>query len=152
MTNPDNNSARQTALSVLATAEWADLDSHWQKLHFNPACSMLRGPETGLVALRGRIGGDGDVFNFGEATATRASVQVEGGLVGHATVLGRDGKKAKLIAIIDALGQSENYAYRITKEIIKPLQELQRQRDKEDMEKTAATTVDFFTLVRGEDA
>ncbi len=33
----------------------------------------LRATETGLVMLRGRIGGDGDRFNVGEATVTRAA-------------------------------------------------------------------------------
>ena len=36
----------------------------------------LRAAETGLVMLRGRIGGDGDPFNLGEATVTRAAVQI----------------------------------------------------------------------------
>ncbi len=31
----------------------------------------LRPPETGLVMLRGRIGGDGAPFNIGEAAVTR---------------------------------------------------------------------------------
>ena len=39
----------------------------------------LRATETGLVMLRGRIGGDGDRFNLGEATVTRAAVQIASG-------------------------------------------------------------------------
>ncbi|WP_158629408.1 phosphonate C-P lyase system protein PhnG [Roseitalea porphyridii] len=40
-----------------------------------PEFELVRGPETGLIALRGRMGGGGAPFNFGEATATRATVR-----------------------------------------------------------------------------
>ena len=63
----------------------------------------MRGPETGLVTLRGRIGGGGAPFNFGEATVTRATVRLPGGAIGHAYALGRDKAKARLCAIADAL-------------------------------------------------
>ena len=43
--------------------------------------------------LRGRIGGDGAPFNLGEASVTRAAVQIASGEVGIAYILGRDEKK-----------------------------------------------------------
>ena len=50
----------------------------------------LRAAESGLVMVRGRIGGDGAPFNLGEATVTRATVRLASGEVGFAYVLGRD--------------------------------------------------------------
>ena len=44
----------------------------------------LRRPEKGLAMLRGRIGGEGAPFNIGEATVTRAAVQLEDGIKGFA--------------------------------------------------------------------
>ena len=47
-----------------------------------PRYEELRTAETGLVMLRGRIGGDGAPFNLGEATVTRAAVRLASGEVG----------------------------------------------------------------------
>ncbi|WP_246685281.1 phosphonate C-P lyase system protein PhnG, partial [Methylobacterium sp. WL103] len=62
----------------------------------------LRPTETGLVMVRGRIGGDGRAFNAGEATVTRAAVRLPGGETGFAYHLGRDRVRARLAAILDA--------------------------------------------------
>ena len=111
----------------------------------------LRAPETGLVMVRGRVGGDGAAFNLGEATVTRAAVQIASGEVGIAYVLGRDQKKARLSAVCDALWQSKRYRDALERCVLAPIRtrvdaERNRQRGQ-----TAATRVDFFTLVRGED-
>ena len=50
----------------------------------------LKPVESGLVMLRGRIGGDGAPFNLGEATVTRAVVELPTGERGFAHILGRD--------------------------------------------------------------
>ncbi len=92
----------------------------------NPACprdaELLRGPETGLVTVRGRIGGGGAPFNVGEATVTRATVRLASGEVGHCYALGRDRQKAKLAAIVDALWQDPAHRDEIETRIIAPLQ------------------------------
>ena len=67
-----------------------------------PEAEDLRAPETGLVMVRGRIGGDGRPFNAGEATVTRAAVRLPGGETGFAYHLGRDRARARLAAILDA--------------------------------------------------
>ncbi len=143
--------ARQERLSALASASCADLLDLWAKLGIDPACEMVRGPETGLVALRGRMGGGGDPFNFGEATVTRATVRLENGAIGHAIALGRDRRKAKLIAILDALAQEPEMESKIEAEIVAPLKAAMARRDAKRRAETAATKVDFFTMVRGED-
>lgn len=143
---------RRYLMSVLAQADTKSLLRKWQSLELNPECNLLRGPEVGLISTRGCIGGGGDVFNFGEATITRASVELtESGAVGHAVVLGRAPQKAKLVAIIDALAQDETHQTRLKDELIFPLVEEQKQKDERHAAETAATKVDFFTLVRGDD-
>ena len=112
---------------------------------------LLRGPETGLVTVRGRIGGGGAPFNVGEATVTRATVRLPTGQVGHSYMLGRDRKKARLAAIADALWQDPAQRQSVETALVAPLRAAQGEaRDKRRAE-TAATKVDFFTMVRGED-
>ena len=55
--------------------------------------------------LRGRAGGDGAPFNVGEATVTRAIVELPSGERGYGHILGRDAERARLAAILDALWQ-----------------------------------------------
>jgi alpha-D-ribose 1-methylphosphonate 5-triphosphate synthase subunit PhnG len=151
MTDMTTRNVRQERLSALASASGAKLLELWARLGIDPACEMVRGPETGLVALRGRIGGGGAPFNFGEATVTRATVRLENGAVGHSVALGRDRRKAKLIAILDALAQDPEMETKIDAEIVRPLKGSLATRDKKRRAETAATKVDFFTMVRGED-
>lgn len=140
---------RQEALGVLAHAELQDLTSAWGTWDNRPDVQMIRGPETGLIMLRGRTGGGGAPFNLGEATVSRASVRIGTGEVGHGYCLGRDEEKAKLIAVIDALFQRE--PENIEFAILRPLRDLAHARDKQVRDETAATKVEFFTMVRGED-
>jgi alpha-D-ribose 1-methylphosphonate 5-triphosphate synthase subunit PhnG len=142
---------RQERMSVLANAPVQELLNLWKQLGIDPGCQMLRGPETGLIALRGRMGGGGAPFNFGEATVTRATVKMENGAIGHAVMLGRDTGKAKLAAVIDALATDESMASKINDKIMTPLRTLASQKDSDLASKTQATRVNFFTMVRGED-
>jgi len=148
-TNDDAPSARQEALSVLAHAEMPALSAAWNTWENRPVVQPIRGPETGLIMLRGRTGGGGAPFNLGEATVSRASVRIETGEIGHGYCLGRDTEKAKLIAILDALFQRE--PENIEFAILRPLRDAAYAADQKRREETAATKVDFFTMVRGED-
>ncbi|PSJ65309.1 phosphonate C-P lyase system protein PhnG [Kumtagia ephedrae] len=142
---------RKNRMSVLARCNAGRLQELWDRLGLDPAHKTLRGPESGLVMLRGRVGGTGEAFNLGEATVTRASVRLEDGSVGHAMALGRDGAKARLSAIIDALCQNLETAALIDAEVVAPMQEELDRADETRRQQTAATRVDFFTMVRGED-
>lgn len=142
---------RQTRISVLAKADAKALFDHWAQLGLDPKCKLLRGPETGLIALRGRIGGGGAPFNFGEATLTRATVQLESGQIGHAATLGRNHAKAKLAAVIDALAEDPSHSQAIQETILSPLAQAADQRDATRSAEAAATKVEFFTMERGED-
>ena len=147
----DGVADRQRRLSVLAKAPAADLMALWKQTGLDPAVELLRGPESGLVALRGRIGGNGQPFHVGEVSATRVTVRIGSGQVGHAMISGRNGRKAQLVAVIDALAQDPAQAEMIERVIVAPLERLAGETDAKLREETAATRVNFFTMVRGED-
>ncbi len=86
-----------------------------------PAHEDLREPENGLVMVRGRIGGDGAPFNLGEATVSRAAVRLATGEVGFGYTLGRDRQKARMIALCDALVQSDEFAGAMEAKVLAPL-------------------------------
>lgn len=115
-----------------------------------PDHHILRAPEIGAVMLRGRMGATGAAFNMGEMTVTRCSLQLDGGAVGHAHVQGRDRSHALHAAIVDALMQGP-LADETGRRILAPLAGAEAARRATRAAKAAATKVEFFTLVRGED-
>jgi alpha-D-ribose 1-methylphosphonate 5-triphosphate synthase subunit PhnG len=137
-------------MAVLARASLDELSAPVARLW--PALDVrdLRAPEIGLVMLRGRMGGDGAAFNLGEATVTRAVVELPGGLRGYGQRLGRQPAAARLAAIVDALWQDGNERERVEAEIVAPVRRRLAAEKFQDMTETAATRVDFFTLVRGD--
>lgn len=149
-TNPDIT-ARRAAMRALVEAEEGELGRLVGELGALPEHDDLRPPETGLVMVRGRIGGDGAPFNFGEATVSRAAVRLASGELGFGYVLGRNPGKARLVALCDALWQCRRYRSAVEDGILAPLRaRIEARRQLADRH-TAATRVDFFTLVRGED-
>ncbi len=140
---------RQAAMAVLVHAETDELARRVAALPAPPHRS-LRAPENGLVMVRGRIGGDGAPFNLGEATVSRAAVRLDSGEVGFGYVLGRDGEKARLIALCDALIQSDSHRDAFETEVLSPLREKLVAERERKAQQAAATKVDFYTMVRGE--
>lgn len=131
--------SRPEELSAPLQLRWPDLESH-----------SVRAAETGLVMLRGRMGGDGAPFNLGEATVSRAVIELSTGEQGYGQLLGRNRDHATLAATVEALNQREADRPDVERLILEPIRrrlagEAQRQRAE-----TAATKVDFFTLVRAE--
>jgi alpha-D-ribose 1-methylphosphonate 5-triphosphate synthase subunit PhnG len=141
---------RREAMAVLASSSTVEIGRHLAALDPIPAHSELRAPESGLLMLRGRIGGDGPPFNFGEATVSRAVVRLATGETGFGYVLGREQEKATLIALFDALMQNETYQIAAEHRVLAPLRELLNAVRKHAAQQVAATKVEFFTLVRGE--
>ena len=140
---------RQAAMAVLAHSDAAVIAGCLGAIAV-PAYEDLREPENGLVMVRGRIGGDGAPFNVGEATVSRAAVRLASGEVGFGYTLGRDRQKARLIALCDALVQSNEFSDAVETTVLAPLRAaIVAERDRKAAE-TAATRVDFYTLVRGE--
>jgi alpha-D-ribose 1-methylphosphonate 5-triphosphate synthase subunit PhnG len=140
---------RRAAMTVLAHSDSAGIASRLDALAL-PDHEILREPENGLVMVRGRIGGDGAPFNLGEATVSRAAVRLSTGEVGFGYTLGRDRQKARMIALCDALVQSHEFAEAVEAEVIAPLRTLMISQQNQRAAETAATRVDFYTLVRGE--
>ena len=140
---------RQAAMAVLAHADAADIAGRLDSLVL-PAHQNLREPENGLVMVRGRTGGDGAPFNLGEATVSRAAVRLSSGEVGFGYTLGRDRQKAQMIALCDALIQTTDHADTIETKVLAPLRAAMIAERNRKAAETAATRVDFYTLVRGE--
>ncbi len=142
---------RRAAMALLAQAQTPEIRQGLAALADPLRYVELRPVATGLVMVRGRVGGDGAPFNLGEASVTRAAVRMELGEVGFSYLLGRDHDKARLAAVCDAIWQSEHRRDAVERHVLTPIRlRLERER-KQRREQAAATRVDFFTLVRGED-
>lgn len=142
---------RQALMRICAEATEAELEAALAAFNPLPAAEEVRPPEVGLVMLRGRIGGDGRAFNLGEATVTRAVVRLETGAVGFSYLLGRSPRRARLAAMIDALGQNASCRETLETVLVAPVKARCEVEATRIAEETAATRVDFFTLARGED-
>jgi len=140
---------RKAAMAVLAQSAASEINGHLDRLVL-PAHEILREPENGLVMVRGRIGGDGAAFNLGEATVSRAAVRLSSGEVGFGYALGRDREKARMIALCDALVQSEEFSAALETGVLAPLRAAMLARHRQKAAEAAATRVDFYTMVRGE--
>jgi len=149
-TTEERTVARQGLMRICAQAREAELEQALDALGPLPEAEEVRAPEQGLVMLRGRIGGDGAPFNAGEATVTRATVRV-GETLGYAYLLGRCEQKARLAAIVDALGQDARWRGRLEDALVAPVMARRAAEQQAAAAETASTRVNFFTLVRGED-
>jgi alpha-D-ribose 1-methylphosphonate 5-triphosphate synthase subunit PhnG len=148
-TDNSRQARRKAAMAVLAHSGAAAIAACLDPIAL-PRHENLREPENGLVMVRGRIGGDGAPFNLGEATVSRAAVRLSTGEVGFGYTLGRDRHKAQMIALCDALLQSSEFADTIEAGVLAPLRAAMICEQDRKAAATAATRVDFYTLVRGE--
>ena len=132
-------------MAVLARANTAELEAALADCVPLPGYARLRGPEAGLVMVRGRIGGGGGAFNAGEMTVTRCTVRVADGTVGHAYVAGRDARQAELAALCDALLQAPALGAALPA-AVERLHAAQQARRDAVAAKAAATRVQFFAM------
>lgn len=116
-----------------------------------PPHDILRAPEVGAVMVQGRTGATGAPFNLGEMTVTRTSIRLGCGTVGHAWVQGRDKAHARRAAVADALLQTAAAPATLAA-VIAPLQAEGAAAKAARAAKAAATKVEFFTMVRGDNA
>jgi alpha-D-ribose 1-methylphosphonate 5-triphosphate synthase subunit PhnG len=140
------HAARRRWMAVLARADASDIEALLERHAELPCYTRLRGPEAGLVMVRGRTGGGGAPFNLGEMTVTRCSVRTEQGLVGHAYVAGRDARQAELAAVVDAMLQDPAQTFELHAKLIEPLADKQRTSRADIAAKAAATKVQFFAM------
>jgi len=150
MTYPSEQvAARQRWMAILARATRDELEAAYAGLPQRPAYELLRRPEIGLAMVRGRAGGTGNPFNLGEMTVTRCAVRLADGTTGHCYAAGRDPRKVELAAVFDALLQGADAAG-LEAGVIAPLAARQAADRERASRKAAATKVEFFTMVRGE--
>ena len=134
--------AKAPAQQLLALAEPLLGERHFD---------LVRAPETGLTQVRARMGGNGEQFNLGDMTLTRCVVRSTEGYLGYSFVAGRNKRHALCAAQLDALLQSGRDAAAVAERVIDPLRSELAQQSERKRQESAATRVDFFTLVRGED-
>jgi len=146
--NVTGNGPRRRWLALLARAGRAHLEAEAARLGV-AAGEAVRPAEIGMVMLRGRVGGTGDPFHLGEATVTRCAVRV-GAALGVGYVLGRDRRKAELVAAFDAALQDPQRQPGLLRELIEPLEQARAARDAAESRLHASSKVAFFTLVRGD--
>lgn len=146
-----DTTTRRGVMATLARAKAHELSEPLAVIADIPDCEDLRPAQIGLVMLRGRVGGSGAPFNLGEATVTRAAVRLESGQVGYSYLLGRQPETAKLAAICDALWQHPAFRERVEARVLSPIRARLEEEGALQRARTAATKVEFFTMLRGED-
>jgi len=137
-------------MGVCAQATEAELEAALASLGDLPVAEELRAPETGLVMVRGRVGGTGKPFNLGELSVTRAAVRLANGRTGISYLIGRAPRRARLAALLDALAHDPGHRARLDANLVAPVLARVAEEDRALRAEVAATKVDFFTLVRGE--
>lgn len=141
---------RQRWLSVLAHSSAALLEQYWQALNLQPEFTLVRPGEIGLTRLQARMGATGKRFVMGDATVTRAVVQLGDGTLGYSYLLGRDKAHAERCALLDALLQQPETRPLLEEKIITPLAAWRDEQRQLRAREIASSKVDFFTLVRGD--
>nr|WP_047644167.1 phosphonate C-P lyase system protein PhnG [Escherichia coli] len=135
---------RQHWMSVLAHSQPTELAARLNALNITA--------ETGLVQIQARMGGTGERFFAGDATLTRAAVRLNDGTLGYSWVLGRDKQHAERCALIDALMQQTRHFQNLSETLIAPLDADRMARIAARQTEVNASRVDFFTMVRGDNA
>ena len=147
----DQHKDRQVWMGLLARTPKATLEGAWETLSDKPEYGVLRAPETGMVMVRGRAGGEGSRFNLGEMSVTRCVVRTADGRMGQSYVAGRDHRHAELAALFDAMLQDPERRPLLKRDVLDPAHNILREKREQDARKVATTKVDFFTMVRGDD-
>ena len=135
---------------MLANSSAARLGQHWQALNLQPEFTLIRPAEIGLTRLQARMGATGKRFVMGDATVTRAVVQLNDGTLGYSYLLGRDRAHAERCALLDALLQQPETRPLLEEKIITPLAAWRDEQRQLRAREIASSKVDFFTLVRGD--
>ena len=147
-----DTSTRQRWMRVLAHSQPAALAARMNALGLTPDYDTIRAPEIGLVQIQARMGGTGERFFAGDATLTRAAIRLHSGTLGYGYVLGRDKAHAERCAVIDALLQEQPHFQTLMETLISPLEADRAARIAARQAEVNTSRVDFFTLVRGDNA
>ena len=147
-----DTATRQRWMRVLAQSQPTALAARMHALSLAPEYDILRAPEIGLVQIQARMGGTGERFFAGDATLTRAAIRLNSGTLGYSYVLGRDKAHAERCAVIDALLQEQPHFQTLMETLIAPLEADLAARTAARQAQVNTSRVDFFTLVRGDNA
>ena len=147
-----DTATRQRWMSALAHSDPAQLAARMQALKLTPEYEAIRAPESGLVQIQARMGATGARFFAGDATLTRAAVRLTDGTLGYSWILGRDKAQAERCAVIDALLQQPAHFHTLMETLITPLEAERAARIAARQAEVNTSRVDFFTLVRGDNA
>ncbi|WP_397606023.1 phosphonate C-P lyase system protein PhnG [Sphingorhabdus sp.] len=139
---------RQRAHALIAKSPHETVRELFERMERLPTLSHVRPTDTGLIMVRGKVGGDGARFNLGELPVTRAALRIGGGQVGIGYVAGRNDDHAELAALADAMVQSPEWSDTLEQGVLKPLARELDTSKQEKGRKAAATKVEFFTMVR----
>lgn len=146
----DAENPRKNWMSLLAKAPAGRAAELLDANMARPAFTWLRAPEFGSVMVQGRAGATGAPFNLGEMTVTRCALTLEDGTIGHAYIQGRRKADAEASALVDALMQTDQ-AKEVQGKVLTPIKTERDAARATRAAKAAATKVDFFTMVRGDD-
>lgn len=144
-------SLRQEWMALLARAPLPLLEQALE-VHLSAAPQWLRRPETGLMMVQGRTGGQGARFNLGEVTVTRCALRLpsvgQPSPAGVAYVLGRSHKQAWMAATADALLQTPGGYAELSQSLLEPIRAHLAEQAAMRQQRATATRVDFLTLAR----
>ncbi|ECE1725797.1 phosphonate C-P lyase system protein PhnG [Salmonella enterica] len=143
---------RQRWMRALAYSNADALNARMQALKLTPTYELIRAPETGLMQIQARMGGTGSRFFAGDTTLTRAVVRLKSGTLGYSYLLGRNKPHAEQCAVIDALLQEPSHFQTLMETLIAPLETEREAQIRARAAEVNASRVDFFTLVRGDNA
>jgi len=144
------NTERQKMMALLGGASIKDLETEKERLGPGIDWNYIIKPEVGLLMVQSDADGSHPAFNLGEMSVTKCVLEVKGHYLGYAMILGSDLVHAELAALFDGLLQHPDYRNDIKSNLINTLAEKQLQKDRSLEKDVADTTVEFFTLKRGE--
>ncbi|MEN9590456.1 MAG: phosphonate lyase system protein PhnG [Pseudomonadota bacterium] len=143
--------ARAQWLGLLARAPLALLEQALLP-HVQMTPHWLRKPETGLMMVEARAGGNGERFNLGEMTVTRCALRLSNAPVhrhvGIAYIVGRSHRHAYLAAVADALLLDDSEHTAIEHALLTPVRELLAANKTTRQARADTSKVDFFTVAR----
>jgi alpha-D-ribose 1-methylphosphonate 5-triphosphate synthase subunit PhnG len=144
------NSDRQKWMALLGSASVRDLETARSKLSKDVDWKVIKKPEVGMLMVRSGDDGSHPAFNLGEMSVTKCVLEVQGQYLGYAMVPGSSTTHAELAALFDGLLQHPDYRDDLNRNLIRMLDEKQRNKDRQLEKDVADTKVEFFTLKRGE--
>lgn len=143
---------RQRWMAALAHSTPEMLRGRMRTLGLAPDYELVRVPQTGLIQIQARMGATGERFLPGDATLTRAVIKLASGTLGFSWILGRDKGHAERCAVCDALLQEPDDFRTLMETLITPLEAWRAARIQARQAEVNTSRVDFFTLVRGDNA